>query len=319
MSSVRRTSVSLLLACAVGLVACTSQEEPSENGQDDQAFLKVRTTAISQASRSLTAVTGQSLAVDAVIGITLKGADTPADYAYSNVPYTLESIEMTETSATEQWTTPSDIILRRPKATLTAYYPYDEQIDPYAVNINGMDGIDWLYCPWTTEVISARWPDVTLTMHHAQAILRVELRREGYAGEGKLKFIKIASTALAMQGVFNTSTGSYTTTSGTSLIDQQYAEGEELQLPADPNVICSDEWFFLPVALSSSEDVDITFTVKVDKRSLETTTTISPSAFQCGRIHLFPLKVMNSELEVSPVTIIPWETQDDSHNMKPTN
>lgn len=313
MISMRKSHFKLLWLCVAMFVACAAHETASEYENSEEAPLIVRTEINGQSGRSLTAVSGQYLAVDDTIGISAIGADVPTDYAYNNVPYSLDSVNGTD----QYWNTKNDIILRRPKATLTAYYPYGSLLNPAAISIDGMEGIDWLYCPWTDGVISARWPDVTLTMKHAQAMLRVELRRQGYAGEGKLKFIKIESNALAMKGVINTSDGSYSVTPATNIIDQQYAEGEELQLPADPTVVCSDEWFFLPT--TQTTDVDITFTVKVDKRTLSTTTTISADAFQCGRIHLFPLKVMNSELEVSPVTIIPWETLTDSHPMRPTN
>lgn len=291
--------------------ACSAGDDATGESDAERASLHINVAA--NETRAVAAQTASHYAVGDTIGISVKGAQTPSDYQYTNVKYTLE----TRTNTEEQWTTKQEVVLRRPNATVTAYFPYREGTDPEALDIDCSDGIDWMYCTWTTEALNARWPDITLTMNHAQALLRVELRRQGYAGEGRLKFIHIECPALALQGVVNTTLGTYTTTDTNGALLQDYIEGEELMLPADPSVTCSDEWFFLPTTFTGS--VDITFTVKVDKRTLSTTSTVSADALSIGRIHLFALKVMNSELEVSPVTIIPWQTVEGAHNMRPTN
>jgi len=311
MSNWLRKTILYLIPVLLTAACGTDDETTAKTDTGETAALRINVAA--NTTRTVTAQTGTRYDTGKQIGISAKGAETPSDYSYTNVKYTQEAPDGNQ----EQWTTEQEIVLRRPNATVTAYYPYREGTNPEALSIDCSDGIDWMYCPWTTETLNARWPDITLTMLHAQALLRVELRRQGYAGEGRLKFIKIETSALALTGVVNTTTGTYTTTDTEGTLLQNYIEGEELMLPADPSKVCSDEWFFLPTTFTGS--VDITFTVKVDKRTLSTTTTVSADALATGRIHLYALKVMNSELEVSPVTIIPWQTVEDAHNMKPTN
>jgi hypothetical protein len=313
MNSLCKNKVLMLLFA--GLAIACNGDDATDGPADGDGGKALHVSTENVVTKAAAAVTTARYEVGEAIGISAKGATTPSDYDYTNVKYRLDSLGGT-TGTAQYWNTTTEIVLKRQNATVTAYYPYREGTTPEALAIDCSDGIDWMFCPWTTQTLNARWPDVTLAMNHAQALLRVELHREGYAGEGKLKFIKIESNALALEGVFNTTDGTYTTANIGTLL-QEYPEGEELQLPADPSQVCTDQWFFLPTTFTGS--IDISFTVKVDRRTLSTTTTVDAGTMTRGRIHLYALKVMNSELEVSPVTIIPWVTVEDAHHMKPTN
>ena len=283
------TYIVLTLLTAVLSASCT-KEDAATAGQEPLQL----DVSIDQVSRAATVYNTENTTAfsnGATIGVTAKKYDTEST-VYSagtvNVPYS--------TNGTS-WSAESPILLTIDKAQVSAYYPYASTINPAAINVNGTDNVDYMYAPWTGTDVNILYtsPKVSLTMRHAQSIIRVTLQsKTNESPQPNLSKVHIEGTNYGRTGKLNSFTGEFSNIGSENIIEN-YTPNRALSTTA-----ITDQWF----VITNGTTADITITLTID--SEEYTATWSDITFEQGKIYNFPLTFGTALLKPSPVTIEPW-------------
>lgn len=283
------TYIVLTLLTTVLSASCT-KEDAATVGQEPLQL----DVSIDQVSRGATVYNTENTTAfsnGATIGVTAKKYDTE-NTAYSsgavNVPYSTDGTS---------WSAESPILLTIDKAQVSAYYPYASTINPAAINVNGADNVDYMYAPWTSTDVNILYtsPKVSLTMRHAQSIIRVTLQsKTNESPQPNLSKVHIEGTNYGRTGKLNSFTGEFSNIGSENIIEN-YTPNRTLSTTA-----ITDQWF----VITNGTTADITITLTID--SEEYTATWSDITFEQGKIYNFPLTFGTALLKPSPVTIEPW-------------
>ena len=173
-------------------LSCTKQENggeivPETDGPDDVTYLKINSVTTSELVKSAIKDTKFPTDEEVSIGIFVVG-DGYTDAKYCN-------IQCTKPAGSDEFNTPL-IELKADKATVYAYYPYDENIekldDLKAISVaSSVGGDDWMWATPVTEVSTAK-PSIELTFNHALAL--VEITFNVYGPEAAMTNVTLAGS-----------------------------------------------------------------------------------------------------------------------------
>lgn len=283
------TYIVLTLLTTVLSVSCT-KDDAATAGQEPLSL----DVSIDQVSRAATVYNTENTTAfsnDATIGVTAKKYDT------ENTAYNSGAVNVPYSTNGTSWSSESPILLTIDKAQVSAYYPYASTINPAAINVNGADNVDYMYAPWTSTDVNILYtsPKVSLTMKHAQSIIRVTLQsKTNESPQPNLSKVHIEGTNYGRTGKLNSFTGEFSNIGSENIIEN-YTPNRPLSTTA-----ITDQWF----VVTNGTTADITITLTID--SEEYTATWSNITFEQGKIYNFPLTFGTALLKPSPVTIEPW-------------
>ncbi|WP_270541922.1 fimbrillin family protein [Bacteroides zhangwenhongii] len=151
--------------------------------------------------------------LEGYFGLTLQGKDGGYydDKDYNNMPYQRNGDEWISIS--------EELMISNSEGHLFAYYPYNETI----TNIKQLPIVvddsqtDYLYAaPIVVSSVNSR---VSLSFHHALAVLEVDIARNTNVADSKLKSISISGSGIGTTGVLDVTTGIVTpTNSGQEIV-----------------------------------------------------------------------------------------------------
>lgn len=248
-----------------------------------------------------------------VVGIIpLKGNVVEA--AQANIAYTYDGSAFTAT--------PPYYFQNYDEVTFNAYYPYRSTLnDPYTVEIDtrignqgteNVNGVDWrkndyLFASAKTTV---KAPSVSFTeaagnpFKHVMSSVAIDFKAGTEDGVANLKPLTGYTLGkVVMDGTFNCSTGTVSlkadagaediTVTGISCAesDTEYQTSSLILLPQDVN----GGKFSLTVNFNNT-------TYKAD---------LTLSELQAGKLHVFPVTIKNTELEIGTAEIKDWETSTE--------
>lgn len=199
------------------------------------------------------------------------------------------------------------------EGVVTAYYPYGESVDPTAINIDGTK--DYMYALiGDNKTVNYGSPQTSLLMHHANAQLRVNLVRKGYAGTGTISSFTVKGSKFASAGKLNSLTGvvsNYTMAPELTGINEGTLAADISATPT-AKVEALYTWF-VPV---SDAAAPVTFDATIDGLKLRYTTS---QQFLAGKRYTFNLAVTSSlqgELVLTSVDIDPWTNENNDGDME---
>lgn len=196
---------------------------------------------------------------------------------------------------------------------VTAYYPYGESIDPKAIDIDCTK--DYMYALiGDNKAVNYGSPQTDLLMNHANAQLRVNLIRKGYAGVGTISSFTVKGSKFASAGKLNSLTGVVSdfimTPELTGINEGTLAD--DISATPTAKIEALYTWF-VPV---SDAAAPVTFDATVDGLKLRYTTS---QQFLAGKRYTFNLALTSSlagELMLTSVDIDPWTDENGEGDME---
>lgn len=230
------------------------------------------------------------------LAVTLYSGTTKNSGLYPNGKGTVKY-----TTTNGVWNAETVVPLYSKNAYPTAYFPmsiFGDNADPTALRIATLT--DLLYCPLGTCTVNMSAPDGHLIMYHAFSYLQLRVRNNGYTGTGKVSSIRINSEAIGTEGIFDSTTGEFS--------DVKNPNGCSVSMYAENSISggieVSQGFYVIP---NSSEAKDILFRIEVDGQMYTYTV---KGCFEQGKIHEYQLSLSDKGIELSDVTITPWESTD---------
>jgi len=271
----------------------------------DTTALRVSVSTDVMATRVTPALSevAYTLPSGAQIGVTAQNTDGTV-YGLSAAITTNILYRATGTGSQQTWNATNPITLTLQKARVSAYYPYGSNLNPSAIPITCTNSSpDWMYAVWQTastgeEYISELYPDVALTLRHAQAVVAVRLTSNGYTGEGRVSRIVVNGT-FGRSGTLNAYTGELTDVTKATITENYASPAASF---SDPGY-WTDRWFVMPIEVDRPQLM--TFVLTVDGAEYRT---ISSAIFEQGKIYTFNLSLNPVQLDVTGVVIDEWNT-----------
>lgn len=284
------------------LTACVSEGSDSTTG-NAQLRLSVCTTDVPTRSTPSLSLTAGTLASGSRIGVTVQKTDGSSysltQTSTTNIPY-----QATGTGSTQTWSSSTPITLTLQEARVSAYYPYQYGLDPAAIPVTCTNNSpDWMYATWQTastdeSYISELYPEVALTLKHAQTVVVVTLTSNGYTGPGRVSQIDIDGS-YGRSGTLNSYTGEVTGVTKAPITNSYSSPPASFANSGS----WTDQWFVLPIA--SERPQTMIFQLTIDGAVYRT---ISSSSFERGKIYRFNLTLGPTKLDVTGIDIIDWTT-----------
>ena len=226
------------------------------------------------------------------------------------------NMKWTYNTASEEWDAQTPFYFfpgDEDEGVVTAYYPYGESVDPKAIDIDGTK--DYMYALiGDNKTVNYGSPQTSLLMHHANAQLRVNLIRKGYAGTGTISSFTVKGSKFASAGKLNSLTGvvsNYTMAPELSGINEGTLAADISATP-EAKVEAFYTWF-VPV---SDAAAPVTFDATIDGLKLRYTTS---QQFLAGKRYTFNLAVTSSlqgELVLTSVDIDPWTNENKDGDLE---
>lgn len=239
-------------------------------------------------------VTGNTLPNGSQIGVTVVD-ETGTGYQeqnYENVCYTSSK----NSEGAQVWSTTTPVMLSGESGTLYAYYPWREDVDMENITIDLMEDevIDWMYAQKVSDLTNQN-AHAQVKMNHALAMMDISLMKGNFVGEGKVTSISLTSNTAAMAATLNAKTGK---------LSNVLNAGSKLVYTVDETL--SDEPVNLHLLFVPTEqEANIKIDVIVDDRNF-TATTSNKVTTQSGQSYSYTLVQHSTKLEVSQVTVTPW-------------
>lgn len=270
---------------------------------DDTTALRVSVSTDVMATRVTPALSevAYTLPPGAQIGVTAQNTDGTV-YGLSAAITTNILYRATGTGSQQTWNATNPITLTLQKARVSAYYPYGSNLNPSAIPITCTNSSpDWMYAVWQTastgeEYISELYPDVALTLRHAQAVVEVRLTSNGYTGEGRVSRIVVNGT-FGRSGTLNAYTGELTDVTKATITENYASPVASFSNPG----YWTDRWFVMPIEVDRPQLM--TFVLTVDGAEYRT---ISSAIFEQGKIYTFNLSLNPVQLDVTGIDIADW-------------
>ena len=285
---------SLLLAATTAFTACTDDNEDFRQATGKALDIQV---AVKPTSRAM--VMGTALPEGAQIGVNVTATDG-SEYDGQNTGYLNVAYTATGTGTSQTWGSTAPVMLSGTEGKMYAYFPYTQGIDYTAVAVNIADQHDWMY---GTEAyaVSDKAPSADVVLAHAQTALNINVvRDDAYTGTGVVETLSVTSEGLASEGTLDTCDGSWSSVNGAntaiSIISAPFTlDGTTLTNQENP-------YMFVP---ASDETKGFTVTATVDGKAYNVGVAMN-EAFAQGKMYQLNVKVTNTGLVVSKVTLVDW-------------
>lgn len=272
---------------------------------------KVGTSEMTNVTRaSATEVGAWATAPDKNIGVSVySSADGTEAMKTGSV-----NMKWTFSADPEGWTTQTPLLMfPGDEGVVTAYYPYGESVNPTAIDIDGTK--DYMYARiGDNKTVNYGSPQTSLLMHHANAQLRVNLIRKGYAGTGTISSFAVKGSKFASAGKLNSLTGvvsNFTMAPELTGINEGTL-ADDISTTPTAKIEALYTWF-VPV---SDAAAPVTFDATVDGLKLRYTTS---QQFLAGKRYTFNLAVTSSlggELMLTSVDIDPWTEENEEGDLE---
>lgn len=245
--------------------------------------------------QSKTLITGTMLYDGSTIGISLTNDNgSPYDgLPYSNVRFVAEG-----DGNAQKWIPDTDVMLSASKASLRAYYPFDDEVEDLAsIPVEASDAVqtDYLYAAPVTGLFNHN-PDASITMKHALAAIRISLKRGTYTGTGEVSSIAVKGEGLATSASLDAGSGSLSSFSGTGTPISPEIESFTLSDSYSSNDI-------IVIPASTGKPMEIEVIIDGEKFSA----TIPEAGVGQGKISVYEAVVNNSEISLSDIMIDEWK------------
>ena len=255
------------------------------------------------ATRAAAQVTSTYFPTGTQLGVTVQKTNGTAypSHEHTNVLFSAMS-----TGSAQQWAS-TGVDLTADAARVSAYYPYDTSFNPAAIPVECDAQTDWMYCPWTDKAanngtINEDNRVVSLTMHHAQSVIKYQLTNVSYTNEGQIYRLDIKGK-FGRKGVLNSYTGVLSDVDETAFISEQY--GTPLDFKTDG---ASNQWFVLPTPGVGEQEVTLYFYID----GVEYRTTVTATLEQ-GKVYTFNLRMNDTYLSVASVECEAWTAGQDKY------
>jgi hypothetical protein len=284
-------------------VACTT--ERSEGGPEGATTLRltVSTSGVTTRTTPTLSESVGTLASGSRIGVTVQKTDgttySLSDASTTNIPY-----QASGTGNSQTWSATAPITLTLEEARVSAYYPYQNNANPAAISITCTNSSpDWMYATWKTastseSYISELYPDVALTLKHAQAAVAVTITPDGYTGPGKISKIE-AKGFYGRSGTLNTFTGELSGVTKQAISETYSSPPASFTSPG----YWTNQWFVLPMDAELPQTM--VFVITIDGSEYRT---ISSATYEQGKIYRYNFTVNPVALELTSVVIDEWNT-----------
>ena len=211
--------------------------------------------------------------------------------AYSNIKFTSSG-----TGTSQTWAGATEVKLSATEGYCYAYYPYN----PSVTNVTSIPvysgETDYMYAD--RRNVNDKDKNVSLTMRHALASIRLAIKRGTYTGTGAISSLSIKSTGFGTSGYLNATSGYISTVSGTNTnvtLNKSLTINENAQ-----NV----DFIVVPANVSGP----ITVTITVDGK--EYATTLDEILLKKGNCYTYNLTCNAGALSISNVSVGIWGYND---------
>ena len=290
----------MLLASALTIASCTNDDDIAQNSSRNALDIKV---AVQNIAGSRAMVFGQTLPAGSEIGVCVVADADGGNYDGITTGYTNVAYRAAGESTAQTWG-PADaskqILLSGTPGKAIAYYPYASTVTDYtAIPVDIADQTDWMYSGEVGPLTDAA-PLAEFVMNHALTALNVNFVRDAaYTGEGEVTALTVTSDGLATNGTFSAVDGAFASTSGAgsavSVIDAAFTLTSGAANQENP-------YMFVP---TTDETKDFTVTATVDGKAYNVGVAMN-EAFAPGKMYKLNVKVTNTGLTVSKVTLVDW-------------
>jgi len=286
----RFTKLSIMLAAILSAASCSEKIMDRGSGTCGTVPISLSVKAVGSNSRSI--ITATTLGDGAEIGICLTGNDGTYDgNLYSNVRFTAD-----DSSSDQTWTPDSDVMVSSSLATLHAYYPYSDDVtDLGSIPLETASQTDYLYA-LPAEGINNRNADVTISMQHALAAVKFNIRRGSYTGPGSITGISAQGDNMATEGILNAISGEITDLGG---------KGDAISLTLNSTNLENTGTEIYMLAIPTGRNTGMNIDLRMDGESFSIDT--DPVTLSQGTIADIDITINNSSVTVSPVRIKKWE------------
>lgn len=271
----------MLTTCAA-FTACTNEVENTV--EEGTAPLSLNVSVAEQDSRAI--VEGTTLPDASLIGVAIKN-NQGADYegkGYTNVKYTVSG---------SSCTSDTEIMLSATEAKVYAYYPYNEEVTditqiPATIAADAAEQLDYMYATYNTGIVSNLAPNVSLTMNHALAGIKVGIKKTSGETDYSVQKVTVKSYGMAKSGKMNAKDGSFTDLVGAG---DEFSQTVTMDLTTEYQN--TDVMYFLPTGKAAT----LRFVVTIAGTDYVVVT--SSATLQQGNIYTYTLNFDNESVEAA--------------------
>ena len=214
---------------------------------------------------------------------------------------TIANIKYTATGEgdSQVWNTTSDIMLSTAKATIHSYYPYDESVyDVTAIPIEVTSEVqkDWMWGTPATDIDNTNNTAV-ITMNHALAAVKLNIKKENYFGAGKVTSVSFNSNGAGTSAVMNATTGALSNVKGAGYT---FESTKEFTIGNEATAVSF-------IAVPTNTAAPLTLDVIVDGRHMKVQT--ADVTLQAGNIYECNLSMNISVLSISKLNVTKWTVE----------
>ena len=199
----------------------------------------------------------------------------------------------------QNWNTISDIMLSTTKATIQSYYPYDESVtDITAIPIEATSDVqkDWMWGTPTTDIDNTNNIAV-ITMNHALAAVKLNIKKENYPGIGNVSFVSFSSNGAGTSAVMNATNGELSDIKG---VGYTFESTEEFTIGNETTSVS-----FIAVPTNTAAPLALDFIVDGKHMKVQTADiTLLP-----GNIYECNLSINMSTLSLSKLNVTKWTVE----------
>ena len=214
---------------------------------------------------------------------------------------TIANIKYTATGEgdSQVWNTTSDIMLSTAKATIHSYYPYDESVyDVTAIPIEATSEVqkDWMWGTPATDIDNTNNTAV-ITMNHALAAVKLNIKKENYFGAGKVTSVSFNSNGAGTSAVMNATTGALSNVKGAGYT---FKSTKEFTIGNEATAVSF-------IAVPTNTAAPLTLDVIVDGKHMKVQT--ADVTLQAGNIYECNLSMNISVLSISKLNVTKWTVE----------
>ena len=275
----------LSLVFITSAVACTDEVETAQSGDDVPLALSVNIqNPLSIGSRAI--VDGTTLPDGSQFGVSLK-TNAGTDYdnkGYTNVLYTVSG---------SQCTSDTEVMLSMAEAKVYSYHPYNEDVTditriPVSIAADVAEQDDYMYGIYSSGIVSKIAPNVSFTMKHVLAGIKVSIKKTSDATDYSASKITVKSGGMAKSGYMNAMNGSLNDLVGAG---DEFSQNVSLDLTTEYQ--STDVFYFLP----TGKNATLRFVVTVD--GTDYVVVSSAIQLQQGTVYEYKLNFDNQNIDAA--------------------
>ena len=279
-------------AClAMALASCNQIETPENDYQATPLNINVKTAVETKGlitSTSLPDASSLGISVTDESGVTYDGQ------TITNVKYTASG-----SGSTQKWSAESDIMLSTTKGTVSAYYPYSENVtDIKAIPVQATSDVQTDFM-WATPIPGYYNKNNTaqITMNHALAAVRLKVKHGYNEGAIEVTSVAFSSEGAATEALLDATNGTLSSFNGTGT---QFAANETFTTSTTAK---SFEFITVPTGISAPMFVELM--VNGSKLTAFSKATL----LEPGYVYEYDVIVTGTTgISIQGVSVSPWQS-----------